>query len=219
MSENHFSYRIFEKRSHLRLLSVIRYISHEDCERATRERFFDDDMSETQFISKFTICNHENSRIILISFMLISINWFLSLWMWSSKFKILKRTLCAWYVRSDVLSKIFNFFFNYNSFWKLSFLILSWFTKFLITSKSIITRRLCLCESTSIHISMKMWLTTFSFSTRACKTKTMFTNLDLFSHIWDQFCWMKLSILIVHNSVCHNYNRWSRLCVYSTAIF
>jgi hypothetical protein len=32
-----------------------------------------------QFISKFTICNHKNSRIISISFMLISINSFLSL--------------------------------------------------------------------------------------------------------------------------------------------
>jgi hypothetical protein len=98
-------------------------------------------------------------------------------------------------------------------------LILNWFTKFSITSKSIMTRRLCLCASTLIHTSMKMWLTTSFFSIRACKTKTMLTNLDFFSHIWDQFCWVKSSILIVHDSACHNYNKWSRLCVCSTAIF
>jgi hypothetical protein len=63
-------------------------------------------------------------------------------------------------------------------------LILNWFIKFLITSKSIMIRRLCLCESTSIHTSMKMWLTTSFLSTRACKMKTMLTNFDLFSHIW-----------------------------------
>jgi hypothetical protein len=67
-------------------------------------------------------------------------------------------------------------------------LILNWFTKFLIASKSIMTRKLCLCASTLIHTSMKMWLTTSSFSIRACKTKTMFINFDLFSHIWNQFC-------------------------------
>jgi hypothetical protein len=98
-------------------------------------------------------------------------------------------------------------------------LILSWLTKFSITSKSIMTRRLCLCALTSIHTSMKMWLTTSSLSTRICKTKTMLTNLDLFSHIWDQSCWMKSSTLIVHDSVYHNYNKWSRFCAYSTAIF
>jgi hypothetical protein len=162
---------------------------------------------DIQSISKFTICNHENSKIISISFMSTSINSFLSLWMWSSKFEISKRTLCAWYVRSDVSSRIFNFFFNDNSFWKLSFLILNWFIKFSITSKLIMTRRLCLCKSTSIHTSMKMWLTTSFFSTRVCKTKTMFTDLDFFSHIWDQFCWMKSSTLIVHDSACHNYSR------------
>ncbi len=47
MSENHFSYKIFEKRLHLRLLSMIRYISHENCERATRERLFCDVMFKT----------------------------------------------------------------------------------------------------------------------------------------------------------------------------
>jgi hypothetical protein len=71
---------------------------------------------DIQFISKFTICNHENSRIILSSFMSISINSFLFLWMCSSKFDIFKRTLCVWYVRSDVLLRIFSSFFNDNSF-------------------------------------------------------------------------------------------------------
>ncbi len=71
---------------------------------------------DIQFISKFTICNYENSRIISISFMSTSINSFLLLWMWSSKFEISKRILCAWYVRSDVSSRIFNSFFNDNSF-------------------------------------------------------------------------------------------------------
>jgi hypothetical protein len=174
---------------------------------------------DIQFISEFTICNHENSRIISISFMLISINSFLSLWMWLSEFEILKRTLCVWYVRNDVSSRIFSSFFNDNSSWKLNFLILNWFTKFSITSKSIKTRKLCLCESTSIYTSMKMWLTTSFFSIRACKTKTMFTNFDLFSHIWDQSCWVKSNNLIVHDSACHNYNKWFRFCVYSTTIF
>ncbi len=146
-------------------------------------------------------------------------NSFLSLWMWSSKSETWKRTLCAWYMRSDVSSKIFSSFFNDNSSWKLNFLILSWFTKYSITSKLIMIRRLCSCESTLIHTSMKMWLTTSFFSIRVCKTKIMFINFDFFSHIWDQFCWMKSSILIVHNFVCHNYNKWFRLCVYSTTIF
>jgi hypothetical protein len=100
--------------------------------------------------------------------------------------------------------------------WKLSFLILSWFTKFSMTSKSIMTRRLCLCELNFTHTFMKMWLTTSFFSIQPCKTKTMFTNLDFFSHIWDSFCWVKSSTSIVHNFFCFSCNKSFRLCAYST---
>jgi hypothetical protein len=144
--------------------------------------------------------------------MSISINSFLFSWQKSSKSEISKRTLCAWYVRNDVYLKVFNSCLNDNLSWKLSFLILSWFIKFSMTSKSIMTRRLCWCESISTHTFIKMWFTTSFLSTRVCKTKTMLTDFDLFSHIWDSFCWVKSSISIVHDLACHSYSRSFRFC-------
>ncbi len=44
----------------------------------------------------------------------------------------------------------------------------------------------------------------------------MFTDLDLFSHIWDSFCWVKSSILIVHDFFCRSCNKSFRFCAYST---
>ncbi len=122
-------------------------------------------------------------------------------------------------MRNDVSSRIFYSCFNDYLFWKLNFLILNWFTKFLMTLKLIIIHKLCLCKLMSTHTFMKMWLTTLFFSTRICKTKTMFTNLDFFSHIWNSFYWMKSSISIVHYFVYHNYNKSFRLCVCSTKKF
>jgi hypothetical protein len=59
MFENDFSYKIFEKLSHLRLLFVIRYISHENCEHATRERLFCD-------ITFKTFSLYQNSRFVIM---------------------------------------------------------------------------------------------------------------------------------------------------------
>jgi hypothetical protein len=119
-------------------------------------------------------------------------------------------------MRNDILLKVFNFCFNDNLFWKLNFLILNWFTKFSMTSKLIMTRKLCLCESTLTYIFMKMWLTTSFFSIWVCKTKTMFTNFNLFSHIWNSFYWIKSSISIIHDFTCRSYNKSFRFYVCST---